>query len=416
MNGEAGDEETRFASLAGGFRTEFVPGNRVQLLVGGADFFPALIAAIDAARTDIMLETYIFNDDVSGQAVLAALRRAAQRGVAVAAVVDGFGSGEYGRQLARDLPGSGIDFRIFRPERWWQTLSGSSRRMLRRLHRKLVTIDGQTAFVGGINVLDDMVDPVAGPLEAPRFDFAVQLQGPIVQPLTLTMKRMLWRVHFASLGTSPGTYPRRKSVATPRAFSSNEAGLSVAFVPRDNTRFRSSIERAYIEALDAARSSVLIANAYFLPGRKLRRALLGAAQRGVVVQLLLQGKVEYLLQHHATQALYPQLLAAGVQVFEYTDSFLHAKVAVIDQDWATVGSSNIDPFSLLLALEANVIVRDAHFAEQLRSHLHMAMQSGARRVTESDLVQLSFWARLVNWLSVAAVRLGIAIAGSRSRY
>jgi phosphatidylserine/phosphatidylglycerophosphate/cardiolipin synthase-like enzyme len=131
---------------------------------------------------------------------------------------------------------------------------------------------------------------------------------------------------------------------------------------------RSQIERAYLKALGGARREVLIANAYFFPGRRFRRALAEAARRGVRVRLLLQGRAEYVLPHLATQSLYEPLLGAGVEIVEYHRSFMHAKVAVID-DWATVGSSNIDPFSLLLAREANVVVVDAGFAATLRERL-----------------------------------------------
>jgi cardiolipin synthase len=147
---------------------------------------------------------------------------------------------------------------------------------------------------------------------------------------------------------------------------------------RDNLRHRRDIERAYLDAIGAAREEIVLANAYFLPGRRFRRALRAAAGRGVRVTILLQGLVEYRLLHYATQALYGNLLAAGIRIFEYQRSFLHAKVAVIDHHWATVGSSNIDPFSLLLAREANVVVLDRRFAEDLEQSLAAAMRDGAR--------------------------------------
>ena len=138
---------------------------------------------------------------------------------------------------------------------------------------------------------------------------------------------------------------------------------------RDNLRYRRDIERAYLAAIRTAKREILIANAYFFPGVRFRRALIAAAQRGVRVTLLLQARVEYLLLHYASRALYGQLLAAGIEIQEYHRSFLHAKVAVVDDHWATVGSSNIDPYSLLMAREANVFVRDPHFADQLRVEL-----------------------------------------------
>jgi cardiolipin synthase A/B len=391
----------------------FVQGNAVTLLAGGAQYFPALIAAIDAARREIFLETYIFNDDASANAVRDALVRAADRKVKVYMIVDGFGSGEYGRRLARELPAQGVAVRIYRPERWWQSLLGGARQLLRRLHRKLVVIDDEVAFVGGINLLDDWTDPNHGTLTAPRFDFAVRLQGPVVHSIGLSMRRLAWQLRFISLTQTPGGVPRHTKAVNLNVLP---GGLPVSFVPRDNLRFRATIEQAYLDAIHSARQSIVLANAYFFPGRRLRRALVEAAQRGVQVQLLLQGKVEYVIQHYATQALYGQLLEAGVHIFEYSASFLHAKVAVIDHDWATVGSSNIDPISLSLAREANVIVRDAQFAAQLRTHLQQAITRDALEVNAQAFAQRSLRNRIKSWLAYGVLRLGANISGAKGTY
>lgn len=391
----------------------FIRGNDVTLLAGGNAYFAALIEAIDAARYEIFLETYIFNDDRAANAVRDALVRAAQRKVKVYVIMDGFGSGEYGRTLAKELPELGVAVRIYRPERWWQTFLGRGRELLRRLHRKLCVIDDDIAFVGGINLLDDYIDPNHGPLAAPRFDFAVQLRGPVVRTISLSMRRLAWQLRFVSLSQSSGTFPRRKQV---RDAAMMPGGLPVAFVPRDNLRFRSTIEEAYIDAISNAQARVIIANAYFFPGRRLRRVLVDAASRGVQVQLLLQGKMEYAIQHYGTQALYGQLLTAGVEIFEYTVSFLHAKVAVIDDDWATVGSSNIDPFSLSLAREANVIVRDTGFAAQLSEYLQHAITWDAKAVDPTAFANRGLFNRLKNWLAYGVLRFGASISGAKGRY
>jgi cardiolipin synthase len=184
----------------------------------------------------------------------------------------------------------------------------------------------------------------------------------------------------------------------------------IAFLLRDNLRHRRDIERAYLKAIAGAQHEIIIANAYFLPGRVFRRALRRAARRGVRVVLLLQGKVEYRLQHYATHALYDRLLAAGVEIYEYQASYLHAKVAVVDGQWATVGSSNIDPFSLLLAREANLAVRDAGFAGELRSSLLAAIDSDTVRV--GNEYRGNFFGRLVARLSYSVVRLLIGMLGN----
>jgi cardiolipin synthase len=172
----------------------------------------------------------------------------------------------------------------------------------------------------------------------------------------------------------------------PAMSRSASRGLRAGLLLRDNLVHRRSIERAYLKAIGSAKREVLIANAYFFPGRRFRRALIEAMRRGVPVRLLLQGRIEYTLPHLATQAMYPPLLAAGIEIVEYHRSFLHAKVAVID-DWATVGSSNIDPFSLLLAREANVVVFDAGFAAELRGQLRVAMAEGGKPIEREQLAR-----------------------------
>jgi len=186
-------------------------------------------------------------------------------------------------------------------------------------------------------------------------------------------------------------------------------GTRVVVVLRDNLRHRRDIERAYLKQISKAAREVVIANAYFLPGRIFRRTLIQAARRGVRVVLLLQGRAENRLLHYATRALYVQLLAAGIEIYEYQPGFLHAKVAVVDGAWATVGSSNIDPFSLMLAREANLMVFDVAFADCLRDKLMTAIAYSAVRI-EAD--HKNGWgSRLLARLSYATVRMVIGVLG-----
>ncbi len=185
--------------------------------------------------------------------------------------------------------------------------------------------------------------------------------------------------------------------------------MTAAFVVRDNLRHRRDIEDAYLAALAAAQNDVLIASAYFLPGRRFRHALVDAARRGCRVAVLLQGQVEYALLHYATQALYGQLLENGVRIFEYRAGFLHAKVAVVDDAWATVGSSNIDPFSLLLAREANVVVKDAGFAGRLRASLARALAQDAIEITHADFHKSPLLVRALRWAAYGLVRLMLGV-------
>jgi len=393
--------------------TEFQPDNRLKLLKCGVEYFPALIAAIDAAQHEIFLETYIFADDDVGLAVAAALSRAARRGVAVQVLVDGFGGGEFPRTLAPGMVADGVHVLVYRPE--IASLRGRfrlKRHRLRRLHRKLAVIDGTTAFVGGINIESDFNVPGH---TAPRYDFAVAVDGPLVEAVRHTMVRVWEIVVWANFRHR---YRVGRLCADPPCGGDDPpAGRQrAALLIRDNLRHRRDIPEAYLEAIAAARSEVVIANAYFLPGRRLRHALVEAAQRGVSVIVLLQGRVEYRLQHYATQALYGALLDAGVRIFEYRASFLHAKVGVVDSQWATVGSANMDPFSLLLAREANVAVLDRGFARELRGHLAQALDGDSREVRAGDWRRLGWVGRSLRWTAYYLVRVGLSLVGLGDRY
>ena len=380
-------------------KAEFLPGNIITLLETGGAFFPALIAAIDSSRREFHLETYIFEDDAPGRAAAGALCRAARRGVAVRVLVDGFGSPNFAATLQPRLESAGVQVLIYRREIARFRLR---RHRLRRLHRKLAVADGRIAFVGGINIVDDVDAARPAP---PRLDYAVRLEGPLLAPIHASVRQLWALVAWAGFRRRLRLPPPVPTLAEPLG------AMRAAFLVRDSLRHRRDIEKAYLEAIGRARGEIVLANAYFLPGLRFRQGLLEAARRGVRVTVLLQGRVEYALQHHASQALYGALLSSGVRIFEYQHSFLHAKVAVIDDDWATVGSSNIDPFSLLLAREANVVISDRDFAEKLRASLEAAMRSGSRELRPADWERKPRLHRLASWLAYGLVRLMIGIAG-----
>lgn len=379
--------------------SRFLPGNDIRLLVCGEQYFPALEAAIDGARQEIFLETYIFANDGIGERIAAALARAAQRGVRVRILVDGFGAREFESTHRVALESAGAHTLIFRPDISWVTLR---RNRLRRMHRKLAVIDAGTGFAGGINIIDDMHTPGHTP---PRFDFAVQVRGPLVARMHAECQKLWERVAWATLQFRP-RLPRL------REYANRQAGqIRATLLVRDNLRHRRDIEDAYLEAINGARSDIIIANAYFLPGRRFRQALVRAAERGVTVTLILQGRVEYLLMHYASQALYGALLSKGVRIVEYRRSFMHAKAAVVDDEWATVGSSNIDPFSLMLAREANVVVSDAGFTRELRQKLLQAASHGGRELRHRQWKNRPIHERVLRWMAYGLVRVMIGLAG-----
>lgn len=343
----------------------FVPDNRVLLLHCGAEFFPALLAAIDGAASEIYLETYIFASDDVADAVRAALRRAAARGVAVNVITDWMGTGrEHTELLQKEFARDGIAHRTFNP--WF-------RRGIARTHRKLCVVDKNLAFVGGINIIDDLLadDDSNQVLPLPRWDFAVRVEGPLVAAIHLEIEAQWFRLGSLKLRQRWELF-RDKGI---QLVPSGDQPIMAALVVRDNLRNRRTIQRAYLLALGHARKKVVFANPYFAPGRKLRRALEQAASRGVDVTLLL-GVGQFKLQDAVAHSFYPKLLKSGVKLVEYRKTQLHAKVAAVDDEWATIGSSNYDGLSLFVNQEANIVIRDAEFSANLRAQIELGIADG----------------------------------------
>jgi cardiolipin synthase A/B len=407
-------------------KPRFMGANHIELLQGGDELFPRMDAAMAAAQTEIWLATYIFHDDPAAVAIADALKAAAARGVGVHVVIDGFGSIATLPRVRKLFEGSAVKLEVFRPlDRWYAWLQPGQ---LRRLHQKLCVCDGATAFVGGVNLIDDRHDMNHGWTDVPRLDYAVAITGPLAEAVHATARAMWarahlwrgWREEVRQLARS--ARPMGEAMALVRqlrgALREEEVPdprpMRAAFLVRDNLRQRRAIERSYVEAIRHARTRVDLAVPYFYPGRMFRRALRDAAQRGVQVRLLLQGKVDYRIAALAAHALYDELRHRGVRIYEYMPAFLHAKVAVVDDDWATVGSSNIDPLSLLLNLEANVVVRDPAFSASLAASLQRAFDVSREVVGAPERTGWRRWLHrgVVAW----AANLYLRLAGITGRY
>jgi cardiolipin synthase len=394
------------------------------LIEGGQAYFEALVAAIDQAQSQVQIETYIFDFHGAAAWVAEALERAGLRGLRVWVVVDGVGTPSLPQQWRERFERAGVEWRVYSPLGTFGLLIPSR---WRRLHRKLCVIDGHLAFCGGINLLDDWYDPHHGTLAKPRLDFAVSARGELVKQVQETMAQLWWRIQGVTLAKQQQFPEALDSFRTAgvHLLWQDEAGLALqaqvfakaGLLLRDNVLNRGQIERAYLKAIGSARHEIVIANAYFLPGRRLRQALIHAAKRGVRVRLLLQGRYEYFMQYHAARPVYGALLAAGIEIHEYAASFLHAKVAVIDPDhdrpWATVGSSNLDPLSLLLAREANVMVADKAFAQQLHQRLMLAIEQQSNPVGMQTFTKSPWHLRLRDRVAFALMRLALFLTGNR---
>jgi cardiolipin synthase len=365
----------------------FSAHNHVALLHCGAEFFPALIAAIDAARIEIYLETYIFAADETADKVKAALKRAAGRGVVCNIITDWLGTGRLQvSSLSREFSAARVNHRIFNP--WF-------RRGVARTHRKLCVVDRELAFLGGLNINDDLHDDDDFDLilPAPRWDFAVRITGPLVVDIHLEAEAQWLRLGPLKLKLRWELFRELRSTLQSIA----EGPALAALVVRDNLRNRRTIQRAYLHALGHARKSALLVNPYFAPGRKLRHALESAAARGVEVTLLL-GVGQFQLQDAVAHSFYPKLLKSGVKIVEYRKTQLHGKVAVVDDHWATVGSSNYDGFSLFVNQEANIVVKDAAFSNALRTHIEHGVADGVA-VRMEDYANIPWYKR--GWYDAA---------------
>ncbi len=343
----------------------FVAHNDITLLETGLELFPAMLAAIEGAQYEIYFETYIFADDATGRTVEAALIQAGLRGVKVRVVTDWFGTGhKQSTRLGVAFAAAGVRFRAFNA--WFK-------RGVARTHRKLTVVDREVAYVGGININDDWFCDYdcTRRLPAPRWDFAVEVRGPLVSTIHHEMQAQWARVGRLGLMKRIGLFREMRRQPLPEG----DKPMQAAFIVRDSLRNRHTIQRAYLQAIGRAKKSILLVNPYFAPGHKFRKALAVASQRGVKVELMI-GVGEIKFQDMVARSFYPKLLAAGVHVYEYRKTQLHAKVAVIDEDWSTVGSSNCDGLSLFLNQEANIVVKDVGFAAVMREHIENGIADG----------------------------------------
>lgn len=367
-------------------RSHWIAGNTVELLENGEEFFPRVFDLIAKAEREVIVETFILFEDEVGFALRDALVSAASRGAKVDLMVDGFGSPDLSPEYMRSLTSAGVNVRVFDPGK---RFFGQRLNIFRRMHRKIVVVDGARAFIGGINY---SVDHLLAYGPKSKQDYVVELTGPIV----VEIHRFVLHA-IAVGGKGAGWFRRRLRAAKDHVdpqIAQPSGTADVLFVSRDNRRHTNDIERHYRAAIRAAKHRVVIANAYFFPGYLLIKEMRRAARRGVDVKLILQGEPDMPIVKTAATMLYHHLLHAGVRVYEYCERPLHGKVAVMDDRWSTVGSSNLDPLSLSLNLEANVIVRDTDFNGVLAGRLDTLINVSCKQITTSDLTEWSGW-RLV---------------------
>ncbi|WP_420429025.1 cardiolipin synthase ClsB [Algiphilus sp.] len=348
--------------------------NAIDLLENGEEFFPAVFDDIRAARHEVIIETFIWYEDAIGRGLREVLIGAAARGVKVDITVDGHGSALLGKDFIQPLTDAGGRVHVFGP---MAPKLGKHPNLLHRLHRKIVVIDGRIAHIGGINFSDAHMR-YYGPES--KQDYAVRMQGPVVEDIR----------HFCYQAIGESAEPRWRRLGdvlrrVPSEWLNPRASAQALFITRDNTRHRHDIEAMYLKALRGAQRDVVIMNSYFYPSYRFLRAMRQAVQRGVRLRLILQGNPDKQYVKFASRTLYDYLIGIGVEVWEYVERPSHAKVAVVDDHWATVGSSNLDPFSLALNLEANLVVRDRALNRALRASLERVLAQHSRPVTRAEV-------------------------------
>lgn len=358
--------------------------SRVALLKDGLQAYPAMLSAIAAARRTICLETYILRDDELGMRFIGALIGRAQAGVEVLLMFDAWGS-EVAEETLADLESAGVKLLVFRPWRSLGSLSRAWARVRRRNHRKSLVVDGEVGFTGGLNISNDYAAVVDG--GAGWRDTHVRITGPDAQSLERLFLGT-WLQHKGPKFDEPRF--RRPLVAGSR---------HLRIVGNDFALDRKGIRRAYEEAFAAAQSRVFVTNAYFLPPARLVKALVAAARRGVRVAVILAATTDVKVVLYAARGLYPRLLKSRIEVYEWTSGrVLHAKTAVVDGTWATVGSSNLDPLSLRQNLEVNAIITDAPFASSLE-RMFLEDLAQCQRVTLDDVKRYGLVDRLLSWVA-----------------
>ncbi|WP_422393376.1 cardiolipin synthase B [Mycetohabitans endofungorum] len=405
-------------------RLRFTAGNNVRIFGSGTALFDALIERIDAAEHEVALETYIFRDDPCGARVSAALARAAARGVHVRVITDGIGTPR--SELLRAWHDAGIVHRIYNPGVF------SIRFGFSRTHRKLAAVDRRYGFCGGHNVIDDRLE-AGQPLPFARWDYSAEVIGPAVVDLVEAFDLQWRRIYQARippppavpherLAHGPGGAPATDAAAarcltaagrdppgeaTPRPARARRRALGaldtpadvpqVAFVARDNVNNRRAIERAYRLAIRQARDEILVANPYFVPGRRMRRELVRAARRGVRVSLVI-GRNEFVALDYAVPFLYQSLLRVGIRIAEYDRTMLHGKVAVVDGVWGTIGSSNLDALSLVLNHEANLVLFRHPEVAGIRTAILEAVEQ-SRAIDPQRYASRPWLVRVANWIA-----------------
>lgn len=373
-------------------------GNSVELLMNGEGFYPRVFDCIRNAREEVLLETFIIAEDKIGRQLQQALIAAARAGARVEVMVDGYGTFDLSTPFLTEMVDAGVTLRVFDPS---PRMFGMRTNLFRRLHRKIVVVDGKIAYVGGINFSEEHIADFG---DMAKQDYAVEVKGPIVADIHAASLSLLREATPEQNG--PIDIPRTKPADSPPAGNSQ-----MLIAVRDNNKHKADIERLYLQAIRSAKKRIVIANAYFFPGYRLLRALRNASRQGLEVLLIMQGQPDMPWVSACSRALYNYLLKEGVTILEYGERPFHGKVALVDDEWVTIGSSNLDPLSLAMNLEANVFIKDKNFNQQLYTHLKDLAAKTCKPISLERIMRGYWWRLPFVFICFHFARYFPAIAG-----
>ena len=363
--------------------SDTVPKN-LELVYSGKDYFARLEAIIRDAQFEIHLQMYLFENDATGKRIVAALKEAALRKVEIYVLLDGLGSLSFPDELLKDLKFSGINIRFFAP-----LFSTYTFYLGRRLHRKVVVADAKVALVGGINIADKYHGSTT---EKPWLDYAVQLNGEIAKPLQQLCRDKYFKKRELKNTKIKSTFQIQNDT-------------SVRILQNDWLKGKNEICDGYIKSIRQAKKEIIIIGSYFLPGIRIIQALKKASKNKVTIKLILSGKSDLPMTRRATCFLYNKLLNYNIELYEWDQSVLHGKVAVIDGNWSTIGSFNLNNLSSYGSLEMNIEIGSVSFSTQFRTHLNGIIAQCQRVTKESLKTKTTVMTKFINLISYVITRI-----------
>lgn len=362
-----------------------VASETITLVHSGEDYFSRLEQIIRDSKSEIHIQTYIFENDTIGKKIIVALKEAASHNVKIYILLDGFGSFSFPSEVINDLRRNGINIRFFSP-----LFSANSLYIGRRLHHKVIVADAKIALIGGINIADKYHGTAT---EAPWLDYAVQLND---EKIAESLTKLCVDIYFRKRRVN------RKKIAS--VIHANEESV-VSILQNDWLKRKTEIFEAYIKSISNAKKEIVIVGSYFLPGRKLINTLKKASRNDVKIKLILSGISDLPMARRASCHFYSKLLKYNIELYEWEKSILHGKAAVVDNNWTTIGSFNLNNLSSYGSIEMNVGINSAEFSNNYLLHLNQIMAQSERITPESLELTDGLPSKFINWVSYWITRI-----------